>query len=399
MKHKEAWAKYELWNELVAPLPKPCALVDMDALDVNILEVKQRAHPKSVRVATKSIRCVRLLEHLLQAEPLFEGLMAFHPEEAVWLSQRGFDDILVAYPSMQIEAIAAVCRENAQGKHLVLTIDNEAHLEQIERVAARMRVTVPVCIDIDMSSHWLGFHFGVWRSPLQRAVEVRQLAMRVCSSRFVYLDGLLAYEAQLAGLPENLPSLGWARNLVPWLKRLSARAVRRRRREIVNALSDMHLRFVNAGGTGSLAWTAQEAWVSEVTAGSAFFAPAQFDYYRIRPFVPAAFFALEVVRQPKPDIVVCQMGGYVASGPAALERLPHPYLPKGSILLPQEGAGEVQTPLRLEQALPLKLGDAILFRHFKAGELCAHFSHLYLVQGGRIVDRVPTYRGEGLPFG
>jgi D-serine deaminase-like pyridoxal phosphate-dependent protein len=37
-------------------------------------------------------------------------------------------------------------------------------------------------------------------------------------------------------------------------------------------------------------------------------------------------------------------------------------------------------------------------RHSKAGELCERFDSLYLVEGGEIVDSVPTYRGDGQTF-
>jgi D-serine deaminase-like pyridoxal phosphate-dependent protein len=37
-------------------------------------------------------------------------------------------------------------------------------------------------------------------------------------------------------------------------------------------------------------------------------------------------------------------------------------------------------------------------RHAKAGELCERFASLYLMEGERIVDQVPTYRGEGQCF-
>jgi D-serine deaminase-like pyridoxal phosphate-dependent protein len=37
-------------------------------------------------------------------------------------------------------------------------------------------------------------------------------------------------------------------------------------------------------------------------------------------------------------------------------------------------------------------------RHAKAGELCERFTTLFLVSGERIVDEVPTYRGEGRCF-
>jgi D-serine deaminase-like pyridoxal phosphate-dependent protein len=40
----------------------------------------------------------------------------------------------------------------------------------------------------------------------------------------------------------------------------------------------------------------------------------------------------------------------------------------------------------------------VYLRHAKAGELCERFDSLHLVQGGRIVEEVPTYRGEGRCF-
>ena len=78
--------------------------------------------------------------------------------------------------------------------------------------------------------------------------------------------------------------------------------------------------------------------------------------------------------------------------------MPQPYLPKGLQLDKQEGAGEVQTPLLGMAAKRLRVGDRVYMRHAKAGELCEHFGSLYLVEGDRIVDEVPTYRGDGKAF-
>jgi D-serine deaminase-like pyridoxal phosphate-dependent protein len=74
-------------------------------------------------------------------------------------------------------------------------------------------------------------------------------------------------------------------------------------------------------------------------------------------------------------------------------------LPSGLRLTGREGAGEVQTPLRGPAADRLAIGDRVYFRHAKAGELCERFSTLLLVEGGGVVDEVPTYRGEGRSFG
>ena len=91
-------------------------------------------------------------------------------------------------------------------------------------------------------------------------------------------------------------------------------------------------------------------------------------------------------------------GGYLASGGGDPSRLPVPWLPAGLRLDPEEGAGEVQTPLLGAAARELAIGDRVYMRHAKAGELCERFDSLHLVENGEIVEEVPTYRGDGKSF-
>ena len=72
--------------------------------------------------------------------------------------------------------------------------------------------------------------------------------------------------------------------------------------------------LVNGGGTGSLHTTGAESAVTELTAGSGFFAPTLFDRYSSFTLRPAAMFALPVVRRPGRRTVTLLGGGYHASG-------------------------------------------------------------------------------------
>ena len=58
----------------------------------------------------------------------------------------------------------------------------------------------------------------------------------------------------------------------------------------------------------------------------------------------------------------------------------------------------MQTPLTGPGARSLRIGDRVYLRHAKAGELCERFGALLLLKGERLVDEVPTYRGEGRAF-
>jgi D-serine deaminase-like pyridoxal phosphate-dependent protein len=68
-------------------------------------------------------------------------------------------------------------------------------------------------------------------------------------------------------------------------------------------------------------------------------------------------------------------------------------------LLKAEGAGEVQTPVHGRPVSRLRIGDRVWFRHAKAGELAERFGVIHLVEHGRLMGSVPTYRGEGKAFG
>jgi D-serine deaminase-like pyridoxal phosphate-dependent protein len=73
-------------------------------------------------------------------------------------------------------------------------------------------------------------------------------------------------------------------------------------------------------------------------------------------------------------------------------------LPEGLRLLGEEMCGEVQTPLRLPPDTRLALGDPVVFRHAKGGELAERFREVLLIRGGECVGSELTYRGEGMCF-
>ncbi|HLH61643.1 MAG TPA: amino acid deaminase/aldolase [Ktedonobacteraceae bacterium] len=397
---------YAYYKSVFGNRPMPFAYVDLDLLEQNIGQVVTRAGGneektgKRVRLASKSLRCVAITRRILSFDPCFRGLMCFTAREAVYLAGLGFDDLLLGYPAYNEQDIAAIACATAEGAHITLMVDCLEHVERVEKIARRHGVRLPLCLEVDMSLDVPGLHFGVWRSPLRTVEQARPVVRRILASECVWLDGLMGYEAQIAGVGDNFVGQTVKNTLVRQLKRRSIREVARRRAALVEMIGSygVALRFVNGGGTGSIDSTRAEDVVTEVTVGSAFYAPALFDNYRNFRYQPAAGFAIEIVRHPQPSIYTCLGGGYVASGSAGPEKLPQPYLPQGAALEVLEGAGEVQTPIRYNGPLALTIGDPIFLRHSKAGELCERFTHLLLVQDGAVVDEVTTYRGDGQCF-
>lgn len=390
---------YRRWRTALAGRSLPCAAVDLDAFDANAKAILQRAGGLPVRIASKSLRCRPLLIRLHSSHACFQGLMCFSAEEALWLSGQGFDDLLVAYPTTVAAHIEQVCARIAAGKRIILTVDSDRHLQIIAAIAAEKDIIMPLSVEVDMSLRLPGLNFGVWRSPVRSVEQLRVLAQSVKAHPNLHLAGIMGYEAQLAGVADAAPGQWLKNQLIRLLKHGSKREISRRRAAMLATVTnDLKPEFVNAGGTGSLEFSARQPGVTEVTAGSGFFCSALFDGYQGFAHQPAAFFALPVVRKPAAGMLTCLGGGYPASGAAGADRLPQPWLPAGARLTRLEGAGEVQTPLHYSGPVELNLGDPVLFRHAKAGELCERFNTLLLVRGDAIVDEVKTYRGEGLCF-
>ncbi len=391
---------YAYYKSVFAGRLMPFAFVDLDLLDQNIRDIAALANGKYVRLASKSLRSLGIIRRILEANECFQGLMCFTAREAAFLASQGFNNLLIGYPVWHEQDIAAIAQATVNGAHITLMVDSIAHVEQIEKVAQAHGVRLPVCLEVDLSMDVPGLRFGVWRSPIRTPQQARPVIERIVNSACVWLDGLMGYEAQIAGVGDNMPGQPFKNGLIHGLKRRSIMQIAERRAAVVALIKsyDVTPRFVNGGGTGSLASTRAEPDVTEITAGSGFYSPALFDNYRDFRYQPAAGFAIEIVRQPAPHIYTCLGGGYIASGATGPEKQPQPYLPRGASLIPLEGAGEVQTPIRYNGLETLNTGDPIFMRHSKAGELCERFTHLLLVKDGAVVDEVTTYRGDGQCF-
>jgi D-serine deaminase-like pyridoxal phosphate-dependent protein len=394
---------HERYERIFAEVEAPFAFVDLDAMWANAEAMLGRAGGKPVRVASKSIRCRSLLEAILRRDERFGGLMTFTLPETLWLAEEGFEDLLLAYPTADLGALEELALRSAadpEGAPIVM-VDCAEHLDMIESVLGAGAPPVRVCIDVDASWWWLGgrVKVGPKRSPIHTVEDAVALAREIERRPQIELDALMAYEGQIAGVGDRPPGQRRRGAAIRFMQRRSAAELAERRAAVVAALSEfVELEIVNGGGTGSLELTAAEEVVTEVTAGSGFYAPVLFDHYSRFSLTPAAGFALPIVRKPAPRLATALGGGYLASGSGDAARLPAPWLPEGLSLDPDEGAGEVQTPLSGEAAARLEVGDRVYMRHAKAGELCERFDTLHLVEGDTIVDEVPTYRGEGKAF-
>lgn len=391
------WPGLEL---ATAGLQSPLAVLELRALRFNTHDLVRRAAGKPIRVASKSIR-VRGLIHALLGTPGYEGVLAFTLPEALWLAET-VDDVVVGYPTADADALRTLAADPIAAARITLMVDSVEHLDFIDAcVPPNRRENLRLCLELDVS--WqspvpLG-HVGVWRSPIRTADEAAAFARVIGARDGFTLVGMMAYEAQIAGLGDRNTAQGSWSLTKRWMKHRSIAELSERRGAAVAAVRGVApLQFVNGGGTGSVESTAHDDSVTEIAAGSGILGGHLFDNYRSFHPAPAASFALSVVRKPAPSMAVILGGGWVASGPPGDDRMPRLEWPRGLQLVPREMAGEVQTPIRGEAASVLGTGDRVWLRHSKSGELSERVNEFVVVDNDRVVDRLPTYRGEGKAF-
>ncbi|WP_221351470.1 amino acid deaminase/aldolase [Streptomyces beigongshangae] len=389
------------YDRATAHLEAPVAIVDLDAFDANADDLVRRAAGKPVRVASKSVRCRALLERVLTREG-FAGLMSYTLAESLWLARSGFDDVLLAYPSADRAAYAALAADPKLAAAVTVMVDDPAQLRLIDDARDGGREEVRVCLELDTSLRMLGgrIRIGALRSPLHSAAQAAEMARTIARRPGFRLVGIMAYEGHIAGVGDAVRGRPLRSRAIRLMQATARRELAQRRADVVRAVRAVapDLEFVNGGGTGSVQHTAAEDSVTEIAAGSGLYVPRLFDDYTSFSGRPAALFAQPVVRRPGVGVVTVLGGGYPASGAPGADRLPVPYLPEGLRYDGREGAGEVQTPLLGPPADDLLIGDKVWFRHAKAGELCERFDALHLVAGDAVTETVPTYRGEGHTF-
>ena len=138
-------SEYEKYKNMFKGYRYPLAFVDLDRFDENIAYVAalMEKTDKTVRIASKSIRCLDLIKRIFQkGKDTYRGVLAFTMEEAGYLIDEGMDDIIVAYPSIQPSDIDILVDKTKQGATLSLVVDSPEHLETLSRVGEKAGIVL-----------------------------------------------------------------------------------------------------------------------------------------------------------------------------------------------------------------------------------------------------------------
>ena len=317
------------------------------------------------------------------------------------------DDLVVAYPTADRAALRELAdRPRATRTRITVMVDSSAQLDLID-AARRRRPPAAARLPRPRRRLVAAGRAGCRSAPsarrCARPTQAAALAREIAARPGFELVGMMAYEAQIAGVGDRPPGSALRGRGDPL--RCSARSARELRRAPRRgggggARRWRRCEFVNGGGTGSLEGTAAEAAVTEVAAGSGLYGPTLFDAYR-------AFSARGRRRcsrcrscaGPRPAIATVLGGGYLASGAGrpgaaaapAPARRPAPRRPGG------RGRG-ADAAARRAGARPARSATACGSATPRPASCASASTRCTWSRASAIVDEVPTYRGEGRCF-
>lgn len=389
-------SSYEELKDLVDGYKFPMVLCDIDAFNHNLEKVGNflREINKNLRLCTKSVRVPELIKKV-EEKDFVNGLFTYNSAEALFYAEKyRINDILLGYPTVSSIDAEELCKAaSIEGVNITTMTDSVSHLDLLEEAASKYNVTLKVLIEVDVADKFLGVNVGVYRSPLKKPEDVVNLVKEIDKRQHLQYRGIMGYEAQNA-------SIGDTSAFMRWIKKRSRKHVNQWRQEIIDALKreGYEPEIVNGGGSGCFQETAAEPSITEIGIGSLLFKSHIFDTIDLlNDFLPSLFFALQIVRKPRTDIITTFSGGYVSSG--AVRAMPLPIKPESLKTIKNEEFGEVQTPFKYNpKKLDLNLGDPIFCRFGKAGEPLEHFNKIHVYSNGKIINEYLTYRGIGKRF-
>ncbi|TGS14926.1 DSD1 family PLP-dependent enzyme [Mesorhizobium sp. M2E.F.Ca.ET.209.01.1.1] len=364
-----------------AEIFRPCLVLDRDRLDGNIAQVKKRLAPGlAMRLVDKSLPCMPLLSHIAGALGT-NRFMTFHPPvtQAV-LDAFPEGDLLYGKP-MPVGAARAALTQGSAGwwSRVCWLIDTPERLAEYGALAAALDTELRFAFEVDV-----GLHRGGFSSP----AEIRALTI----PERLHCEGIMAYEAHAPEIPGIFGGAARA------LKQASAKAA-----EFAAALDPDQRRILNIGGSKT-ALLHGGGVANDVSIGSAFVLPSDFDTPGLDGLQPAAFIATPVLKAldpmlPGPPAVSRALqalglfpkkGCYLYGGKWMAEPVfPEGMKPNGLI-----GLSSNQQFMGLPASSQVRPGDHAFLRPTQSEAVLQHFGSIAVFAGGRIVEFWPA-----LPMG
>ena len=366
-----------------AGLNKPALVLDRARLTANTAAIRNSTDVAKLplRVVAKSLPVPQLLDAILRAmgtqrlmvfsADMLRQLIALHPQA----------DYLGGKP-LPVSEFIRISSDAATdpGPRMQWLIDTPERLKQYAEAAKARGIALRVNLEIDV-----GLHRGGFADPAALAAAVRQ-----ARAAGVEVAGLMGYDPHVPKMPS--PDSAWAD-----AQEAYARAIAVLKTEGLNPAG----LTLNSAGSPTFRRHCKGTVANEVSVGSAFVKPGDFDYEDLPDLTPAAFIATPVIKAGKdqalPGIEAFSgamhwwdrnttRGFFIHGG----HWLAKPVSPPGLQYSKLMGRSSNQELLTGSNLIDLKPDDTVFLRPDQSEALFLQFGEIAVFDGKEITEMWPT---------
>lgn len=363
-----------------AGLMRPTLVIDRGRLLANVAAIRKStdAAKLPLRVVAKSLPAPQLLGTIMAGMET-ERLMVFSAEMLLQLAPLHPEaDYLLGKPL----PVSEFMRVNSARADLPVQwlIDTPARLAQYIEAAKARDIPLRVNFEIDV-----GLHRGGFSDP-----KVLAEALHKAQAARVQVAGLMGYDPHVPKMPS--PDKAWAGSQRAYAGMIAA---------VKGTGLDPAKLTLNSAGSPTFRRHCAGTVANEVSVGSAFVKPGDFDYPDLADLMPAAFIATPVIKasrdQALPGVEALsgamhwwdrntQRGVFIHGG----HWLAKPVSPPGLQYSKLFGRSSNQELLTGSKLIDLKPDDHVFLRPDQSEALFLQFGDIAVFDGQQIAETWPT---------
>ncbi len=360
----------------------PTMIIDLEALDHNIQMVKTALESRDLRIVAKSVPSAALIDYISHRSQS-NKLMAFH-EPFLNAMGRSTTDILFGKP-MPIAAAAQFYDRPARqhfdpSEQLQWLIDTPQRLDQYAALAKSKQVSLRVNIEVDVGLHRGGIGDpAMLLNMLKKIDDIPELSF----------SGLMGYDPHVVKMPALIIE-----------QQTEFQRVQQRYQQMLEVARPFgdDLTLNAAGSPTYKLWQEVEGIANELSVGSGFVKPLDFDIPSLAAHMPAIYIATPVLKSalgtrtagvnwvgeaqslwnPNRAQTIFVYGGYWKAKPVS---------PRGLITNPLFGRSSNQEMLNASAAVNVKVDDYVFYRPTQSESVMLQFGEILAVRNGQIQHR------------
>jgi D-serine deaminase-like pyridoxal phosphate-dependent protein len=360
-----------------AGLNRPVLVIDRQRLDANVAAIRKSVDGAKLplRVVAKSLPSPSLLSAILSgmvfSAEMLRQLIPLHPQA----------DYLGGKP-LPVSEFISISSDAAidPGPRMQWLIDTPQRLREYAEAAKARGIMLRASLEIDVGLHRGGF----------ADQQVLADAVAAAKTAGVEIAGLMGYDPHVPKMPS--PDNAWADAQGAYAKAIDV---------LKGAGFDPAQLTLNGAGSPTFRRHCAETVANEVSVGSAFVKPGDFDYGDLADLATAAFIATPVLKastdQPLPGVEALSgamhwwdrnttRGFFIHGG----HWLAKPVSPQGLEYSKLFGRSSNQELLTGSPRITLKPDDTVFLRPDQSEALFLQFGDIAVFDGGEIAEAWPT---------